>query len=104
MVVKTELCQRTEYRIYSGRRQKFIAKRGKVHFRIDAKADLLFHQHIKPVKLRWSQAWRRMDKKGKTDDHTRKCLLMHLLWLRHPAACGKHPCTGVATARSQSEG
>ena len=103
-MIKTDLCQCTEYRIYSDHRQKFIAKSRKAHPLINAKADLLFHPCVKPVKLSWTQAWRRMDKKGKTDDHTLKCLLMHILWLRHPATCGKHPCTGVATARSQSEG
>merc|ERR1712039_739116 len=35
-------------------------------------ADSLFHQKIKPVKLRWTQGWRRMNKKGKTDDQTKK--------------------------------
>merc|ERR1711939_1084473 len=41
---------------------------GKVHFFINGKADSLFHQRIKPVKLRWTQAWRRMNKKGKADE------------------------------------
>merc|ERR1719230_2451500 len=68
----TDLCHYTEYRIYPGHGQKFIAKDGKVHFFISAKADSLFHQRIKPVKLRWTQAWRRMNKKGKTDEHAKK--------------------------------
>merc|ERR1711976_206146 len=29
-------------------------------------------QRIKPVKLRWTQAWLRMNKKGKTEDAARK--------------------------------
>merc|ERR1712194_257453 len=72
MVVKTDLCGYTEYRIYPGKGQKFIAKDGKVHFFISAKADSLFHQRIKPVKLRWTQAWRRMNKKGKADEQAKK--------------------------------
>merc|ERR1712118_566743 len=36
------------------------------------KVDSLFHQRIKPVKLRWTQAWRRMNKKGKVDEHAKK--------------------------------
>merc|ERR1712014_535214 len=36
------------------------------------KANSLFHQRIKPVKLRWTQAWRRMNKKGKTDETAKK--------------------------------
>ena len=37
----------------------------KVHYFINTKATSLFKQKIKPVKLRWTQAWRRMNKKGK---------------------------------------
>merc|ERR1711920_740865 len=48
------------------------AKDGKVSFFISAKADSLFHQRIKPVKLRWTQAWRRMNKKGKADEQAKK--------------------------------
>merc|ERR1711870_37949 len=44
----------------------------KVSFFISAKADSLFHQRIKPVKLRWTQAWRRMNKKGKADEAGKK--------------------------------
>merc|ERR1712216_1100830 len=32
----------------------------------------LFHQKIKPVKLRWTQAWPRMNKKGKADESGKK--------------------------------
>merc|ERR1711972_700417 len=55
-----------------GRGQKFVAKDAKVHYFINAKADSLFHQRIKPVKLRWTQAWRRMNKKGKADEAAKK--------------------------------
>merc|ERR1711972_1268887 len=41
-------------------------------FFISTKADSLFHQRIKPVKLRWTQAWRRMNKKGKADEAGKK--------------------------------
>merc|ERR1712151_653353 len=61
-----------EYRIYPGHGQRFIAKDGKVSFFINAKVDSLFHQRIKPVKLRWTQAWRRMNKKGKVDEQAKK--------------------------------
>merc|ERR1739845_83877 len=66
------LCAYTEYRIYPGRGQKFVAKDAKVSFFISAKLDSLFHQRIKPVKLRWTQAWRRMNKKGKVDEQAKK--------------------------------
>merc|ERR1712224_339824 len=72
MVIKTDLCQYTEYRIYPGHGQKYIARDGKVHYFISAKADSLFHQRIKAVRLRWTQAWRRMNKKGKADEQAKK--------------------------------
>merc|ERR1712066_295722 len=50
----------------------FVAKDGKVSFFINSKADSLFHQRIKAVKLRWTQAWRRMNKKGKVDEQAKK--------------------------------
>merc|ERR1712190_264908 len=71
-VIKTELCAYTEYKIYPGRGIKFVAKDGKVSLFLSAKADSLFHQRIKPVKLRWTQAWRRMNKKGRVDDQGKK--------------------------------
>mmetsp|Transcript_53753 Transcript_53753/g.158205 ORF Transcript_53753/g.158205 Transcript_53753/m.158205 type:complete len:166 (-) Transcript_53753:60-557(-) len=72
MVIKTELCVYTEYRVYPGRGQRYIARDGKTSFFITSKAESLFHQRIKPVKLRWTQAWRRMNKKGRTDDQAKK--------------------------------
>mmetsp|Transcript_105013 Transcript_105013/g.165697 ORF Transcript_105013/g.165697 Transcript_105013/m.165697 type:complete len:166 (+) Transcript_105013:63-560(+) len=72
MVIKTELCPYTEYRIYPGRGQRFVARDGKMSFFISTKAASLFHQRIKAVKLRWTQAWRRMNKKGKADEAGKK--------------------------------
>ncbi|CAE7360666.1 rpl24 [Symbiodinium sp. CCMP2592] len=72
MVIKTDLCNYTEYRIYPGHGQKFVAKDAKVNFFITAKADSLYHQRIKPVKLRWTQAWRRQNKKGKVEEGGKK--------------------------------
>merc|ERR1712106_686889 len=52
---------------------RFIAKDAKVHYFISKKARCLFRfQKIKPVKLRWTQAWRRMNKKGKVDESGKK--------------------------------
>merc|ERR1711862_1053800 len=36
------------------------------------KAASLYKQRIKAVKLRWTQAWRRMNKKGKADETGKK--------------------------------
>ena len=72
MVIKTELCEFTDYRVYPGRGQRFVSKDGKVHFFISHKVASLFRQRIKPVKLHWTQAWRKMNKKGKTEAYTKK--------------------------------
>merc|ERR1711865_341063 len=72
MVIKTDLCPYTEYRIYPGHGNRFFAKDGKTHLFISRKAYSLFRQKIKPVKLRWTQAWRRMNKKGKADEGGKK--------------------------------
>merc|ERR1712086_771251 len=50
----------------------FIAKDAKVYYFINTKACALFRQRIKAVKLRWTQAWRRMNKKGKADEAGKK--------------------------------
>mmetsp|Transcript_14819 Transcript_14819/g.34657 ORF Transcript_14819/g.34657 Transcript_14819/m.34657 type:complete len:165 (-) Transcript_14819:63-557(-) len=72
MVIKTDLCSYTEYRIYPGHGRRYIAKDGKVSFFISSKANALFHQHVKPVKLRWTQAWRRMHKKGVANEEAKR--------------------------------
>ncbi|CEM00847.1 unnamed protein product [Vitrella brassicaformis CCMP3155] len=72
MVIKTESCSYSEYRVYPGRGQRFIARDGKNYLFINSKTDSLHHQRIKPVKLTWTQAWRRMNKKGKVEEVTRR--------------------------------
>jgi len=72
MVIKTELCAYTEGRIYPGRGMRYVARDGKVHIFGSAKARRLHNQRIKPVKLRWTQAWRRHNKKGKVEESAKK--------------------------------
>merc|ERR1711957_510843 len=72
MVIKTDPCSFTELRIYPGRGSKFAAKDGKTHMFVSSKARSLFHQKIKPVKLTWTQASRRYNKKIKVDEIKRK--------------------------------
>merc|ERR1711934_217346 len=72
MVIKTDPCAFTELKIYPGKGSRFASKDGKVHFFISSKARTLFHQKIKPVKLTWTQASRRFNKKVKIDDIQKK--------------------------------
>lgn len=68
-----DLCFYTEYRIYPGTGQRYYAKDGKVSFFfIGKKAESLFHQRIKPVKLHRTQAWRHMNKKGMANEQVKK--------------------------------
>jgi len=68
MVTKTDACAFTEYRIFPGRGRKIVTRDGKVHYFINRKVASLFKQKVKPVKLTWTQAWRRFNKKIKTED------------------------------------
>ncbi len=72
MVIKTEPCSFSEYRIYPGRGRKFAAKDGKVYYFISTKVASLFHQRKKAVKLTWTQAWRRFNKKTKVDEISKR--------------------------------
>ncbi len=72
MVTKTEQCVYSEYKIWPGRGKKFAGKDGKVHYFISKKCAALFKRKTKPVKLTWTQAWRRFNKKIKQDDITKR--------------------------------
>lgn len=71
MVVKTEICAFSEYRIYPGHGMRFIRKDGQPLTFHGSKSMLLYHQKKKPAKIRWTLAWRRLNKKGTKDDGVR---------------------------------
>eukprot|EP01056_Protomagalhaensia_sp_Gyna25_P004089 Protomagalhaensia_sp_Gyna_25__4088@NODE_36_length_6784_cov_145_152706_g25_i0_p5_GENE_NODE_36_length_6784_cov_145_152706_g25_i0NODE_36_length_6784_cov_145_152706_g25_i0_p5_ORF_typecomplete_len131_score25_85Ribosomal_L24e/PF01246_20/6_2e19_NODE_36_length_6784_cov_145_152706_g25_i062326624 len=62
--LKLHTCSYTEMRIYPGRGRIFVSKDGKSHVLMNSKAGSLYHQRIKPVRLRWTQAWRRANRKA----------------------------------------
>ncbi|SBT80620.1 60S ribosomal protein L24, putative, partial [Plasmodium malariae] len=62
----------SEYRIYPGRGQKFIARDGKVYFYLSSKFASLALQKKKAAKLRWTQTWRRNNKKTKIETTQRR--------------------------------
>ena len=72
MVTKTDPCSFSEYRIYPGRGKKFVARDGKVYYFFSSKIASMFHQKKKAVKLTWSQAWRRFNKKIKVDEVSKR--------------------------------
>lgn len=72
MVVKTELCAFSEARIYPGHGLRFIRRDGQTLFFITSKARQLFNQGIKPSKLTWTMAWRRLHKKDKKEEGSKQ--------------------------------
>ena len=72
MVITTNTCNFSEYRIYPGRGIKFISRDCKVHYYINRKCTKLAQRKIKPVKLNWTQAWRRYFQKTKAQQVAKK--------------------------------
>lgn len=68
MVVKTEVCAFTEFRIYPGHGSRLVRRDGLVVHFLSSKAKRLYKQGIKPAKLTWTTAWRRLHKKGSKED------------------------------------
>jgi len=63
MVIKTEVCAFSEFKIYPGNGSRFVTRTGQLVILSSAKSKAMFHQHKKPALLRWTLAWRRGHKK-----------------------------------------
>merc|ERR1712008_290830 len=72
MVMGTELCALSEYRIYPGNGKLMIRRDGKPLWLGTSKAHSLTLQRKKAAKLVWTQAWRRLHKKGISETTTKK--------------------------------
>merc|ERR1711957_311610 len=72
MVIPTELCALSEYRIWPGTGKLYIRRDGKPVFLGSSKAQSLALQRKKPAKLVWTQAWRQLHKKGLSEAHLKK--------------------------------
>jgi len=71
-VVKTEPCFFSELKIYPGHGRRYVRKDGKLLAFIDRKCRSLFLQKIKAQRLRWTQAWRRKNKKVRVEAIAKK--------------------------------
>ncbi|RYG68310.1 hypothetical protein EON64_05455 [archaeon] len=69
---RTELCAFSEYRIYPGHGIKYIRRDGQPVTLSGSKSKRLLLNRKKPAKLMWTQAWRRLNKKGKDEGVVRK--------------------------------
>jgi len=67
-----ELCALSEYRIYPGNGKLMIRRDGRPIWLGTSKAFSLTIQRKKAAKLVWTQAWRRLHKKGLAETTTKK--------------------------------
>eukprot|EP00612_Vaucheria_litorea_P000262 CAMPEP_0171455196 /NCGR_PEP_ID=MMETSP0945-20130129/2189_1 /TAXON_ID=109269 /ORGANISM="Vaucheria litorea, Strain CCMP2940" /LENGTH=150 /DNA_ID=CAMNT_0011980391 /DNA_START=40 /DNA_END=492 /DNA_ORIENTATION=+ len=72
MVVKTLVCAFSELRVYPGHGKQFVRRDGQALVFLNSKCLSLYKQKKKPGQLTWTQAWRRLNKKGKTITVTRR--------------------------------
>jgi len=67
MVIKTDTCFYTEYKIFPGHGIRLVRKDGKLLAFVNRKARSLYNQKIKAQRLTWSQQWRARHKKGRVE-------------------------------------
>merc|ERR1712226_689802 len=72
MVINTELCALSEYRIYPGNGKLMIRRDGRPIWLGSSKTHSLTLQRKKAAKLVWTQAWRRLHKKGMAETTSEK--------------------------------
>ena len=64
----TRTCEWSQLKIHPGKGKKFVAKDGKTVFLLSKKCASFYHNKTKAVKLTWTPAWRRFNKKNKIDE------------------------------------
>merc|ERR1712039_558433 len=72
MVVKTHVCHYCDLKIYPGKGVKVITREGKINIYIHKKARSQALRKTRAQKIKWTIAWRRMNKKIKTTDVSKK--------------------------------
>jgi len=70
--MKTGLCNFSGFRIYPAKGIKFIRADAKIFTFVDRKAKSLFLNRKNPRKVAWTQAYRRLHKKGLTEEIIKK--------------------------------
>ncbi|PXF44857.1 60S ribosomal protein L24 [Gracilariopsis chorda] len=72
MVVKTDLCNYSGFRIYPGHGRRYIRIDGRQYVFVNAKSEASFHMKRKPAKHSWTQLYRRLNKKGVQEETQRR--------------------------------
>merc|ERR1712139_75903 len=69
---KTETCHFSDLKIYPGHGVKIITREGKINIYVHKKARRMAQRKIKAQEIKWTTAWRRLNKKIKTSDVSKK--------------------------------
>ena len=72
MVVKTEVCNFSENKIYPGKGIRIITRDGKLAILSTKKSRAFYKRKTKGQVIRWTVIWRRINKKMKTDLTTKR--------------------------------
>ena len=72
MVIRTDTCSYSEFKVYPGRGSRFVAKDGRTFLFLNRKIAKLSLRKVKAQKITWTTAWRRKNKKIKSDELAKK--------------------------------
>ncbi|CDZ96242.1 60s ribosomal protein l24 [Phaffia rhodozyma] len=70
--MKVEICSFSGYKIYPSRGRLYVRSDSKVFRFLNQKSESLFLQRKNPRKIAWTQVYRRMHKKGITEEVAKK--------------------------------
>jgi len=70
--MKTGICQFSGFKIYPGHGMKYVRIDSKSFTFVDNKCERYFLMKRNPRKIRWTQLYRRLHKKGATEETARK--------------------------------
>ncbi|KAI9202365.1 ribosomal protein L24e-domain-containing protein [Polychytrium aggregatum] len=70
--MKTEICNFSGFRIYPGHGKTYIRVDGRSFRLINGKTESYFLQKLKPSKLNWTVVFRRLHKKGASEEVSKK--------------------------------
>merc|ERR1739841_428884 len=72
MVVKTDLCNYSGFRIYPGHGKKFVRSDQKMFTFITAKSEACFKMKRRNLTTKWTVQYRRINKKGTLEESEKK--------------------------------
>ncbi|KAJ1959834.1 60S ribosomal protein L24 [Dipsacomyces acuminosporus] len=70
--MKLEICSFSGYKIYPSRGRTFIRGDSRTFHFLNSKTESLFHQHKNPRKIAWTVVFRKMHRKGISEEVAKK--------------------------------